>query len=174
MGLGIGGAYGIVRPHLDEVSLSLAGLSLALAAMVGSDVPTAALGVVDPARGPPSTWVMDFGFHLPYVGRGVLRGIGRESRRRRGPRGHRRLADRGRDRLRGRAPKARPPGRRRARRRCADGPIASFQEPGQEQAELGLGYVAYHEAGGSVSSWWSNSWAPLYEEGVCISYGPWE
>lgn len=66
VGLGLGVAYGLVRPHLGDVSVPLAGLGLALAAMAGSDAPTAALGVVDPTTWPASTWAMDFGFHLPY------------------------------------------------------------------------------------------------------------
>ncbi len=66
VGLGIGAAYGIVRPHLDDVSVPLAGLGLAIAAMAGSDVPAAALGVTDPTTWPASNWAMDLGFHLPY------------------------------------------------------------------------------------------------------------
>lgn len=66
VGIGLGTAYGIVRPHLDDVSVPLAGLGLALAAMASSDAPSAALGVVDPTTWPLSTWAMDLGFHLPY------------------------------------------------------------------------------------------------------------
>ncbi len=66
VGLGIGAAYGIVRPHLDDVSVPLAGLGLAIAAMAGSDVPAATLGVTDPTTWPASSWAMDLGFHLPY------------------------------------------------------------------------------------------------------------
>lgn len=66
VGFGIGAAYGVVRPRLGDVSVPLAGLGLALAAMAGSDAPSAALGVVDPTTWPASTWAMDLGFHLPY------------------------------------------------------------------------------------------------------------
>jgi hypothetical protein len=66
VGLGLGAAYGLVRPRLGDVPVPLAGLGLALAAMAGSDAPSAALGVVEPSTWPLSTWVMDFGFHLPY------------------------------------------------------------------------------------------------------------
>jgi hypothetical protein len=66
VGLGLGVAYGLVRPRLGDVSVPLAGLGLALAAMAGSDGPTAALGVVDPTTWPASTWALDLGFHLPY------------------------------------------------------------------------------------------------------------
>ena len=66
VGLGLGAAYGLVRSRLGDVPVPLAGLGLALAAMAGSDAPTAALGVVDPTTWPASTWAMDLGFHLPY------------------------------------------------------------------------------------------------------------
>lgn len=66
VGLGIGIAYGVVRPRLGDVPVPLAGLGLALAATAGSVVPTAALGVVEPTTWPLSTWAMDLGFHLPY------------------------------------------------------------------------------------------------------------
>ncbi|MDQ3302642.1 MAG: hypothetical protein M3518_04750 [Actinomycetota bacterium] len=66
VGLGVGTAYGLVRPHLGDVSIPLAGLGLALVAMAGADVPAATLGVTAPATWPVSTWMMDFGFHLPY------------------------------------------------------------------------------------------------------------
>ena len=55
-----------VRPHLGDVCIPLAGLGLSLVAMAGADVPAATLGVVDPTTWPPSTWMMDLGFHLPY------------------------------------------------------------------------------------------------------------
>ncbi|MDP8974027.1 MAG: hypothetical protein M3N45_12875 [Actinomycetota bacterium] len=66
VGLGVGTAYGVVRPHLGEVPIPLAGLGLALVAMAGADVPAAVLGVTAPTTWPVSTWVMDLGFHLPY------------------------------------------------------------------------------------------------------------
>ena len=66
VGLSVGTAYGLVRPHLGDVSIPLAGLGLALVAMAGADVPAATLGVTAPATWPVSTWVMDLGFHLPY------------------------------------------------------------------------------------------------------------
>ncbi len=66
VGLGVGTAYGLVRPHLGDVSIPLAGLGLALVAMAGADVPAATLGVTAPTTWPASTWIMDLGFHLPY------------------------------------------------------------------------------------------------------------
>lgn len=65
-GIGVGTAYGLIRPRLGDVSKPVAGVSLALAAMAGSDVPATMLGVVDPTTWPPSNWGMDFGFHLAY------------------------------------------------------------------------------------------------------------
>ncbi len=65
-GIGVGTAYGLIRPHLNGVSKPVAGVGLALAAMAGSDVPATVLGVVDPTTWPPSNWGMDFGFHLAY------------------------------------------------------------------------------------------------------------
>ncbi len=65
-GIGVGTAYGLTRPHLDGVSKPVAGVGLALAAMAASDVPTTVLGVVGPTTWPPSSWGMDFGFHLAY------------------------------------------------------------------------------------------------------------
>jgi len=65
-GIGVGTAYGLIRPHLGGVSKPVAGVGLALAAMAGSDVPATMLGVVDPTTWPLSSWGMDFGFHLAY------------------------------------------------------------------------------------------------------------
>ncbi len=66
VGIGLGTAYGLVRPHLGDVSVPLAGLGLALAAMAGADIPATALRVTDPTTWPASSWVMDLGFHLLY------------------------------------------------------------------------------------------------------------
>jgi hypothetical protein len=65
-GLGVGTAYGLVRPHLDDVSVPLASVGLGLAAMAGSDVPATALGVTDPTTWPASSWVSDAVPHLAY------------------------------------------------------------------------------------------------------------
>ncbi len=55
VGLGVGSAYGIVRPHLGDVSETRAGVVLGLAAMAGSDVPATALGVTNPVKWSPSS-----------------------------------------------------------------------------------------------------------------------
>lgn len=64
---GVGAAYGILRPVFGrDVSVTKAGLALTLASTVGTDLPIAATGVSNPTTWPPSSWAMDFGFHLAY------------------------------------------------------------------------------------------------------------
>lgn len=66
-GVGVGTAYGLVRPALGrDVSKARAGVVLGLAAVAGSDVPSAALGVTDPARWGVNSWVSDLVPHLAY------------------------------------------------------------------------------------------------------------
>lgn len=66
VGLGVGAAYGLVRPLLGDVSAPRAGVVLGLAAMAGSDVPAAALGVTNPMEWGASSWVSDLAPHLAY------------------------------------------------------------------------------------------------------------
>ena len=66
VGLGVGTAYGLVRPHLGDVSKPLAGTVLGIAAMAGSDVPATRLGVTDPSEWSPDSWVSDIVPHLAY------------------------------------------------------------------------------------------------------------
>jgi len=75
-GLGVGTAYGLIRPHLGGVSKPVAGVALALAAMAGSDVPATVLGATDPTTWPLSSWATDFGFHLAY---GIVTAIAYEA-----------------------------------------------------------------------------------------------
>ncbi len=66
-GVGVGLAYGAIRPHLGRrVSLPRAAVVLGLAAMAGSDVPSAALGVTDPTRWGANAWASDLVPHLAY------------------------------------------------------------------------------------------------------------
>ncbi len=65
-GLGVGTAYGLIRPHLGGVSRPVVGLGLGLAAMAASDIPATKLGVTDPTTWPPASWGIDFGFHHAY------------------------------------------------------------------------------------------------------------
>ena len=66
VGLGIGTAYGLVRPHLGNVSKPRAGAVLCLAAMAGSDGPAAALGVIDLRQMGLNAWLSDIVPHLAY------------------------------------------------------------------------------------------------------------
>ena len=66
VGLGVATAYGLVRPHLGDVSKTRAGIVLGLAAMAGSDVPATALGVTDPIAWGLGGWVSDIVPHLAY------------------------------------------------------------------------------------------------------------
>lgn len=66
VGLGVGTAYGLVRPLLGDVSVGRAGVALGLAAIAGSDVPAAALGVTNPAQWNAASWASDIVPHLAY------------------------------------------------------------------------------------------------------------
>ena len=66
VGLGIGTAYGLVRPSLGNVSKPRAGVVLCLAAMAGSDGPAAALGIVDLRQMGLNAWLSDIVPHLAY------------------------------------------------------------------------------------------------------------
>lgn len=65
-GLGIGAAYGLVRPHIRGLPLPLAAVGIGAAAMAGSDVPATALGLTDPSEWPASSWASDIVPHLIY------------------------------------------------------------------------------------------------------------
>lgn len=66
VGLGIGTAYGFIRPGLGDVSRLHAGLVLGLAAMAGSDVPSTLVDVTDPAKWSLNSWASDIVPHLAY------------------------------------------------------------------------------------------------------------
>lgn len=65
-GLGVGAAYGLIRPHLGGVSRPVAGAWLGLGAMAASDVPAAAFGVTDPTKWDADSWASDVLPHLAY------------------------------------------------------------------------------------------------------------
>jgi len=65
-GLGIGLAYGVVRPRLGELSTTGAGLGLGLAAMVATNLPMTALGLTDPRTWSAIDWVSDVIPHAAY------------------------------------------------------------------------------------------------------------
>ncbi len=66
VGLGVGTAYGLVRPRPGTVSKPVAGAWLGLAAMAGSDVPAAAVGVTDPTTWDLGSWASDIIPHFAY------------------------------------------------------------------------------------------------------------
>jgi hypothetical protein len=65
-GLGIGAAYGLLRPRWKQVPLPVAGAAVGLAAMVTSDVPAVTSGVTDPRAWGTSGWLADLIPHLVY------------------------------------------------------------------------------------------------------------
>jgi hypothetical protein len=65
-GLATGAVYGLLRPHLRRVPLTLLGVGAGLAANVGTTGPMAALGVTDPRTWPADSWVSDLVPHLAY------------------------------------------------------------------------------------------------------------
>jgi hypothetical protein len=65
-GLGVGTAYGLLRPLLRGVPMPVAGVGVGLAAMAASDIPVAALGVSDPTTWGVSDWAADVVPHLAY------------------------------------------------------------------------------------------------------------
>src|SRR5919206_16795 len=66
VGLGVGTAYGLIRPLMGDVSELRASIVLGLAAMAGSDVPATALGVTDPREWSLDSWASDIVPHLAY------------------------------------------------------------------------------------------------------------
>lgn len=65
-GLGIGAAYGLLRPQLASVPRPAAGAGLGLAAMLASDLPATLLGVTNPKEWSVSSWVSDIVPHMAY------------------------------------------------------------------------------------------------------------
>jgi hypothetical protein len=66
IGVGIGVAYGLLRPAMPWLPGPAAAVGLGLAAMAASDVPLVALGVTDPRTWGPSGWASDVVPHLVY------------------------------------------------------------------------------------------------------------
>lgn len=75
-GLGVGTLYGVLRLGIDRVPLPLAGIGLGAAAMAGSDVPIASLGVSDPTTWSTADWLSDAIPHLAY---GIVTAIAYEA-----------------------------------------------------------------------------------------------
>lgn len=66
VGLGIGAAYGTVRPFASGVPTPLMGATLGLAAMAASDVPAATFNATDPKTWGANEWLSDLIPHLLY------------------------------------------------------------------------------------------------------------
>ncbi|MFI2410753.1 hypothetical protein [Streptomyces sp. NPDC018947] len=65
-GLGVGAVYGMLRGRRGPLPDWVAGPLLGAAAMVGSDVPAAALGVTDLSQWDGTSWVSDIVPHVVY------------------------------------------------------------------------------------------------------------
>jgi xanthosine utilization system XapX-like protein len=65
-GLSVGALYGLLRLHLEDVPLPLAGLLVGTTAMMASDIPLVALGISHPKTWGVSGWVADIIPHLFY------------------------------------------------------------------------------------------------------------
>ena len=66
LGIGLGSAYGLVRPALGRVSKPLAGLAVGLAAMAAADVSYGVTGASDPKTWTMVDWVPDLVPHVIY------------------------------------------------------------------------------------------------------------
>ncbi|WP_049572894.1 hypothetical protein [Streptomyces sp. SBT349] len=65
-GLAVGAAYGLLRPRRARVPRWVLAPALGAAAMAGSDLPAAALGVTKPTRWGAQGWAADIVPHLIY------------------------------------------------------------------------------------------------------------
>jgi hypothetical protein len=65
-GIGVGAAYGLLRPLLRDVPLPLAAATLGLAAMLAGDAPLVGLGVTDPREWDTKSWLSDLVPHLAF------------------------------------------------------------------------------------------------------------
>lgn len=65
-GVAVGAAYGLLRPCLSGVPLTLMGLTAGAGANTGTVAPMTALGVTDPRDWPGTSWAMDILPHLAY------------------------------------------------------------------------------------------------------------
>lgn len=65
-GLGVGAAYGVLRPALGWLPTFFAGLAVGAAAMALSDVPMVNAGVTDPSEWSSEDWLADIIPHALY------------------------------------------------------------------------------------------------------------
>ena len=66
LGVGLGGAYGLVRPILGRVSTPLAGVAVGLAAITAADASYAVTGASDPKTWTVTDWISDLVPHIIY------------------------------------------------------------------------------------------------------------
>ena len=66
LGVGLGGAYGLVRPGLGRVSTPFAGGAVGVAAMTAADASYAVTGVSDPRTWTMTDWISDLVPHIIY------------------------------------------------------------------------------------------------------------
>ena len=66
LGIGLGGAYGLIRPGLGRISTPLAGVALGVAAMTAADVSYAVTGASDPKTWTTMDWISDLVPHIIY------------------------------------------------------------------------------------------------------------
>ena len=66
LGVGLGSAYGLLRPHLGRVAAPLAGAAVGLTAMTVADASYALTGASDPRTWSPADWMSDLAPHLIY------------------------------------------------------------------------------------------------------------
>ena len=66
LGVGLGGAYGLIRPGLGRLSTPLAGVALGVAAMTAADASYAVTGASDPKTWTVTDWISDLVPHIIY------------------------------------------------------------------------------------------------------------
>ena len=66
LGVGLGSAFGLVRPALGRFSMPMAAIAVGLAAMTAADTSYAATGVSDPTTWSAADWVSDLVPHMIY------------------------------------------------------------------------------------------------------------
>jgi hypothetical protein len=66
VGLGTGTIYGILRPHLGNISTPVAGAAIGATAMAASDVPSILLGLTTPSEWGIAGWLADIIPHYLY------------------------------------------------------------------------------------------------------------
>jgi hypothetical protein len=66
LGVGLGGAYGLLRPGLGWMSTPLAGVAVGVAAMTAADTSYAVTGASDPKTWTTTDWISDLVPHIIY------------------------------------------------------------------------------------------------------------